>query len=199
MQRPVEVRWHGIRPSDALARHVRDEAARLERYCGRITGCSVTLEAASAHHRHSGAKYRVRIELSVPGGRLVVGRDPPKTRVHSDLRGVVDTAFREARRKLEDHVRRRDLRVKAHEAQRFGEVARLFPGEGYGFLRTPDGRDVYFQARSVLRGAFPRLHVGRIVRFAEEQGDEGPQASTVELTRRRHAPPVNERAPAARR
>jgi len=85
MQTPLQLRWHNVDPSDAVAAHVRDEVARLERFWNRITGCAVTLEAPSRHHRHSGAQYRVRIELSVPRGRLVVARAPPKTWTHSDL------------------------------------------------------------------------------------------------------------------
>lgn len=196
MQKPIEVTWHGIRPPEALAAHVQDRAARLERYCDRIVGCDVTLEApVRQHHRHSGSLYRVRIELSVPGGKLVVGRDPQKGAKHSDLYAVVDGAFREARRQLEDRMRRLDQRVKAHALPTQALVARLFPDEGYGFLETPDGREIYFNARSVLRGAFRRLRVGTRVRFVEEAGDEGPQASTVEPVRRHRARPA-ERAPA---
>ncbi len=54
-------------------------------------------------------------------------------------------------------------------------MARIFPEEGYGFLRTPDDRELHFHQRTVLRGAFPRLHVGSLVRFAEELGDTGPR------------------------
>jgi cold shock CspA family protein len=68
-------------------------------------------------------------------------------------------------------------------------VARLFPEEGYGFLRTPEGREIYFNARSVLKNGFPRLRVGSLVRFVEEAGEEGPQASTVTPLRRRAEAP----------
>ena len=184
MQRPLQLRWHGVDPSDALTEHVREEVSRLERAWDRITGCTVTLEAPSSHHRHSGSQFRVCIELSVPGGRLVVGRDPPKSSQHADLYAVMKGAFREARRQVEDHVRRLDVRVKRHAPPALGTVARLFP-EGYGFLRTPEGREIYFHERSVLNGGFRRLEVGSVVRFAEEAGDEGPQASTVTPARRR--------------
>ncbi len=187
MKTPLQLRWHNVDPSNALASQVREETERLERFWDRITGCAVTLEAPSHHHRHSGSQYRVRIELSAPGGRIVVGRDPRKSRLHGDLYAAVKAAFREARRQVEDRVRRLDLRVKVHPPPSQGKVARLFREDGYGFLRTADGRDVYFHQRSVLRGAFPRLRVGTLVRFAEEQGDEGPQASTVEPVRRRSA------------
>jgi cold shock CspA family protein len=60
-----------------------------------------------------------------------------------------------------------------------GEVVRLFPYEGYGFIRAPDGREVYFHKHSVLDEAFDRLEVGTRVRYAEEAGEAGPQASSV--------------------
>jgi cold shock CspA family protein len=190
MQTAVALRWHGVDPSEALAAQVIDDVARLERFCERITGCVVTLEGLGKHHRQSGSQYRVRIELTVPGGKVVVGRDPPKTSAHADLYAAAKGAFREARRQLEDYVRRRDQRVKAHAPPSTGEVVRLFPGGGYGFLRTEDGREIYFHEHSVLGGSFSRLKVGSRVRFAEEPGDEGPQASTVRPLGRRAAQPA---------
>ncbi len=179
MQTALQLRWHNLDPSEAVAAHVRDEIDRLERFWDRITGCTVTLEAPSRHHRHSGAQYRVRIELLVPGGRLVVARHPPKTWTHADLYLTVKAAFREAQRQLADHVRRLDLRVKAHAAPAVATVSRIMPADGYGFLRTPDDREIYFHERSVLGGRFRALGIGSEVRFVEEAGDEGPQASTV--------------------
>lgn len=188
MQRPLQLRWHNLDPSDAVAALIDDDVARLERAYGRITGCVVTLEVPSRHHRHSGTQYRVRIELAVPGGKLVVGRDPPRTRAHADLSAAVKAAFREARRQLEDHVRRLEDRVKAQAPGGRAAVARLLPDDGYGFLRTADDREIYFHERSVLNGAFRRLAVGDSVRFVEEAGEEGPQASTVVPLRRARRP-----------
>ena len=57
----------------------------------------------------------------------------------------------------------------------------LLINEGYGFLKTPDGREVYFHRNSVLDGRFEDLTLGSEVRFVEEVGEKGPQASTVAL------------------
>lgn len=187
MMKPVQLSWHHVRPSPMVEQRVRDKVEQLERFSDRITGCSVTLEAPSHHHKQTGPKFRVRVELSVPGGRLVVGRDPTKTRAHEDLMAAVNAAFREARRQLQDHARRIDQRVKAHAPPARAVVARLFPEDGYGFLRTPDGREIYFHEHSVLRRGFGKLKVGSAVRFAEEPGEEGPQASTVAPHRKRVA------------
>lgn len=179
MQTPLQLSWRHLRVDEAVVAQVREEVERLGRYSSRITGCAVTLEAPSHHHRRSGAQYRVRIELTVPRARLVVARNPPKTAAHADLDATVRAAFREARRKLQDHVRRLDARVKAHRPPALAEVARLLPEQGHGFLTTEDGREIYFHERSVLRAGFAGLRVGSAVRFVEEAGEEGPQASTV--------------------
>jgi ribosomal subunit interface protein len=188
MQKALQLRWRNVRPSEAVEAHVREEVERLERFHGRITGCEVTLESPSRHHRNGAQKFRVRIELSVPGGKLVVARDRDRKHAQADLYLAVRHAFREAKRQLQDHVRRLESRVKAHAEPPRGVVAVVM--RDHGFLRTPEGREIYFHERSVLRGAFARLRVGDAVRFAEEAGEEGPQASTVELVRAAARHPV---------
>ena len=54
---------------------IRERAARLDTYYGRIVGCRVVVEVPHRHHR-GGNQYHVRIELSVPGGELVVNHEP---------------------------------------------------------------------------------------------------------------------------
>jgi cold shock CspA family protein len=76
--------------------------------------------------------------------------------------------------------------VKAHETSPHARVAKLFPEEGYGFLETPDGREVYFHRNSVKDSGFDRLEIGTEVRFAEESGEQGPQASAVIIVGKRH-------------
>ncbi len=110
MQRPIQLSWRHVPPSEAVTQRVQDQVARLERFDRRITGCNVVVEGASPHHRHGGSQYRVRVELTVPGAKLVVGRDPIGMRAHGDLHAAVNVAFREARRQLEDHARRRATR-----------------------------------------------------------------------------------------
>ena len=46
-------------------------------------------------------------------------------------------------------------------------------------MRSADGREIYFHRKAVLNDAFDRLEVGAEVRFVEEEGEKGPQASTV--------------------
>ena len=57
----------------------------------------------------------------------------------------------------------------------------LLRKEGYGFIRSLDGRDIYFHKNSLLEGEFDRLGIGTAVCWAEEQGEKGPQASSVRI------------------
>ncbi len=117
-----------------------------------------------------------------PGHELVVKREPSKGDMHDPLPTVLRKAFDAARRQLQELVEQQRGEVKTHpEQQVMGVVVRLFPEQGYGFLKTIDGRDIYFHRNSVLHDDFDRLEIGTGVRFVEELGTEGPQASTVQI------------------
>ncbi|MFB2918273.1 MULTISPECIES: cold-shock protein [Aerosakkonema] len=54
-------------------------------------------------------------------------------------------------------------------------VTKLFPEQDYGFIRSLDGRDIYFHRNSVLHDDYDRLEVGTGVRYVEQSGEMGPQ------------------------
>jgi cold shock CspA family protein len=169
--------------SDEIETAVREKAARLDQFAGHIMGCRVVVEPAGKHHVH-GSMYAVRLDITLPGGEIAVTREPSQHTEYKDVAVAIRDAFDSARRQLEDYVRRRRGAVKAHEAAPHARVSKLFPDEGYGFLETPDGREIYFHRHSVLHDAFDRLELGTEVTFVEEEGAEGPQASTVKLVGR---------------
>lgn len=181
MQTPVRIEFRGIEKTkevrDAVAAHVKE----LESRFGRITSCRVIVTAPSKHHR-SGGLYEVHIRLTLPGGRQVnIGRTPQADERHAKLEFALADAFHRARRRLQDQVRRMQGQTKTHEGEPIGVVSRLEPDAGYGFLTTSDDREIYFHRNSVLGNAFAKLKIGTRVRFAEEMGKKGPQASTVKL------------------
>lgn len=173
MQRPLKITARDFDVTEPIEAEIREKAARLDLYYDRITGCDVTLEAPVGHHRRGGP-FKVRIDLSLPGSKISVSR-----RVEEELAGAIREAFDAARRRLEDYAREQRRAVKAHEPVPHAHVAKLFPEENYGFLETPDGREIYFHRNSVLGRGFDSLEIGTEVRFAEEDGLKGPQASTV--------------------
>jgi cold shock CspA family protein len=76
--------------------------------------------------------------------------------------------------------------VKHHEPPPHGRIAKFFPEEGYGEIETLDGRLVYFHQNSVVDADFSKLETGSEVRFVEEMGEKGPQASTVYVIGKHH-------------
>lgn len=173
---PVQVTFRDIPPSDALTAHVEKRAAKLETFHDRIIKCNVVLEAPHRHHKH-GKRYHVRVDMYVPGKELVVSKNLEDNK--EDLYAAVDDAFGDAERVLEDYMRQLKVDMKTHVRPPHGVVAKVFHDRGYGFIAAEDGREIYFHQNSVLDGKFDKLHIGTKVRFAEEDGDKGPQASTV--------------------
>jgi cold shock CspA family protein len=171
--------------SDTIEALVRDKAAHLDTFADHIMSCRVVVEPAGKHHLH-GNLYEVRIDLTVPGEEIAVTCEPSEHTEYKDIQVALRDAFDSARRRLEDYVRRRRGTVKAHEATPHGRVSKLFPDEGYGFIDTPDGREVYFHRHSVLHEGFDRLAIGTEVAFVEEEGKKGPQATTVRPAGRHH-------------
>jgi ribosome-associated translation inhibitor RaiA len=180
MQIPVDITYKEMEPSDALNLRITDWVAKLERVYDRITRCEVLVDAPHRHHR-KGREFHVRVRLTVPGGKeIIVSRDPGPDGAHEDVYVALRDAFTAARRQLEAYVstrmrRRPDERtVPAHARVAFVDVE----GE-WGWLEPDDGRRVYFHGHSVL-GGMDHVEVGSEVRFTEEQGEQGPQATTVE-------------------
>lgn len=181
MQVPTQITFRGMEHSDFVEAAVRKQAARLERFYGRLTACHVTVEAPH-HHQRTGNVYRVRIELMVPGSQVVVAREPGNNHAHEDVYVAIRDAFDAATRQLEDVLRRSRAQRRPHERPLRGRVTQLSPEEHHGFLETQDGLVVYFHENSVLEGQFPNLHLGDELRVvvAETESLKGPQATTVQ-------------------
>jgi ribosomal subunit interface protein len=175
MQVPVQITFRDMPRSDALETHIRDSAAKLEEFHDRITSCRVTVEQTAQHH-HQGRQFRVRVDLRVPGKEIVSNRDH-----HEDVYVALRDAFDAVKRQLEETARLMRGDVKAHEPAQHGEVVRMFREEGHGFIRTTDGRELYFSRENVVHPGFDQLESGVPVQFIEETGAEGLQAKRVSV------------------
>jgi ribosomal subunit interface protein len=185
MKLPVQVTFQDIPVSDAVEAACWKEAGKLDRYFERIMGCRVVI--SSPHRRHArGRLYSVRVDLTVPGSERVVSRNHHDRHAHEDVYVAIRDAFQAARRQLEDHARQRRGQVKTHDAPAHGRIVELHPELQCGSLETPDGRRIYFHRNSVVNGGFDQLESGEKVRFVEQEGREGPQASTVTPLGRHH-------------
>jgi ribosomal subunit interface protein len=188
MQLPLQITFRGIDPSDYVERRIRAKVTELERFHDRITSCRVTVEAAH-HHHHKGNLYSVRVDIRLPDKEIVAGHERHNDHAHEDVYVAIRDSFNAAVRQLEDHARKRRGEVKRHETPVHGKVSKLFRDDGYGFVETVDGMDVYFHENSVAGVPFPGLVVGDDVRLvlAEGEGEKGPQASTVVPLGKQHA------------
>jgi ribosomal subunit interface protein len=173
MQLPVQVTYRGMESSAAIEDAVREKAAKLEQFHPRLMSCRVVIEQAG-RHQTKGKQFVVRVDLKAPGGEIAVNRDHDQ-----DVYVALRDAFDAARRKLEDFIRESRGDIKHHELTQSGTVARILADEGYGFIATPDGRELYFSRENVVTPPFEHLAEGTVVHFIEELAAEGPQAKRV--------------------
>lgn len=185
MQLPLQVTFRNVESSESIETAIREEAERLDHIFDRIMRCNVVVEASHKHH-HQGNLYHVKINLTVPGKELVVSREPGEHHAHEDLYVAIRDSFKAASRQLEAYASRKRQDVKTHEVPPHGRISELFTDEGYGTIESSDGMEIYFHRNSVLDADFDKLKIGTEVRFVEEAGDKGPQASTVKVIGKHH-------------
>lgn len=121
---PLQITYRDVTQSDAIDSLVSKEAEKLGRYFDRILSCRVTIEHAHRRQR-LGAPFLARIVVGVPGQDICVNQagdvhdsigpdDEMPARIqkrvqvdgaYKDPALAVRTAFRRARRKLQDYVR----------------------------------------------------------------------------------------------
>ncbi len=185
MQIPLEIRFRNMSPSEALKTNIREKADKLEQLFDRIIACRVMVEAGHKHHK-KGNLFHVRIDLTIPGHEIVVNKEPSQHHSNTDVYVAVRDAFDNVQHQLEHYVERGRGDVKRHETPLHGRILELNPDEGFGRIETPDGRLIYFHKNSLINTDFDKLKIGTEVRFDEEQGNLGPQASTVKIVGKHH-------------
>lgn len=146
-----------MEPPDALEAKIREKAQKLEQFAEHIMSCRVTIDLDHKHHQQ-GKLFSVKLDITVPGKEIVIDRHPDKHHAHEDVYVALRDTFDAARRQLED----------------------------YGLIETPDSREIYFHRNSVVEENFDNLNEGDKVRFSDEMGDKGPQASTVHVEGKHH-------------
>ena len=179
-----EIVFNDVDRSEWIEKYVFDRLRKLERFAQGITRCRVTLKQEQASHR-KGNVYSVTVEARIPPQHdLVATKQKEIVDMPEQLMALINATFGAIERQVKKTaaLRRNEPRLHAADGQLHGIVEKLFADEGYGFLRTlEENRQVYFHRNSVLNGDFDRLAVGTEVRFSEEEGDEGPQASSLHI------------------
>ena len=174
-----------MRHSDAIEAKIRKRAEELDKLYEQIMSCQVVVEPAHKH-KHKGNLYQVRVAVTVPGKELVISREPDAQHAHEDIYVSIRDSFDAMCRQLREYSRIQRGDVKTHDVPPHGRITQLITEQDYGIITTPDDRQIYFHRNSVVSAGFEALNLGDEVRYAESQGEQGPQASTVQLIGKRH-------------
>jgi ribosome-associated translation inhibitor RaiA/cold shock CspA family protein len=175
MKLPLEISARDVHLNEESEALIREKAAKLDRVYDHIIGCRVKVDMPHRSQR-SGSTYNVRIDITVPGSELIVKREPD-----TDLHVAIVNSFDTAQRRIKEYAEKQRGEVKTHFEKPVARIVKIFAEDGYGFLSTPEGREIYFHENAVLDGRFADLRVGTEVTFIERTGDKGAQASSVSV------------------
>jgi len=178
MELQVEARNLEIRK--AWPDKIDEEKTRLERHhAGFIHHLRVTVEGTYSH-REGG--YELRLVASIPNDTVVVKRKGEKVvPLLVDAFNTLGLQLKELQRK-----RRQSFKVQPEVAKNVGGegvVKSIFPYESYGFIVTPQGQEIYFHENALKDVSMNQLSEGDGVKFGEAQGDKGPCAAWVKVTK----------------
>lgn len=185
MQKPLQITYRNMDPSDAMDNTIREKANKLSQFFANIIGCKVVIEQVHKHHK-KGNNFQVKIDITVPGKELVITNGQDQHHSYTDAYVAIRDAFDSAKRQLEEHGRKIRGDVKLHETPRHGKIVQLALDMDYGKIETFDGREIYFHKNSLINDDFTKLKLGQEVRFNEEAGEQGPQATSVKTVGKHH-------------
>ena len=174
----TEISFRDMEPSPAVENLINKHVRKLESSFSQITACRITIEAPHKH-RLRGNQFHVRIDVSAPQGEIVSARDAWVNVAHEQIGVALRDSFSAIRRRLSRHKAK--LRVDHHipTAQPTGVLKKISHIDDFGIIGTADGREIYLHRNSLVTGDFDKLRTGDILRFNEELGEKGPQASSA--------------------
>ena len=170
----MDIHWVGLSDLDDTQRA--NAEARLQALAeGHTDLIDLRITGHQTRHHLHGAK-EIRIACLARGKELVAARTRDELGIA--LIEALDAFEREVHR-LRDK-RQKARRVRPQGPPYLGIVDKLFPEEGYGFILTDSGEQVYFHRNAVKQGLdFDRLEEADRVGLDIEAGDKGPQAIAV--------------------
>lgn len=182
MNVPLEIAYRHVNKTETLEELIRRKTSKLDRICGYMSSCRVAVER-DQKHQGTGDVFRVRVDLTVPPGHeLTASKRSDEGGVHIDLPAVIRRAFDAIERPLRELVERQRGDQKIHPQQEVqGIVIKVIPEERYGFIRTLDGREIYFHRNSLVNEDFDNITEGTGVNFEVQMGHEGLHATSVRV------------------
>lgn len=158
---------------------IEEEKEKMVRhYANFVLHLRVSIEATK-HHKEGG--FELKLVASVPNDTVVVSRKG------ENMNALLVEAFDVLSLQLKEILRKKRKDQKAMDAGvevgSFGVVRKVSPFESYGFIVTPDEREIYFHENALKDIFLDQLIEGDEVIYGETVGDKGPQASWVRVAR----------------
>jgi len=155
------------------------EKDRLSRHHpGLVHNLRVAIESTAAHKEGG---FEVRLVATVPSDTIIVKRKGEA------VKPTIVKAFDNLGLQLKELQRKKRQTIKGHESNGVsaasGTIKTVSPAESFGFIVTSDGREFYFHENSLKDLAIDKLNEGDCVTFGITEGEKGPSASWVKLSK----------------
>jgi ribosome-associated translation inhibitor RaiA len=115
MDIPLELAFHNMAPSGALAAAAQQQVRRLEKFYDHIIGCRVVIEMPHKSHRKGQNTPDVHVLLRVPGREIVVSRELARAgskKSATNAYAVLKDAFEAVQQRLKDYRQQQRGEVK---------------------------------------------------------------------------------------
>lgn len=180
MDSPANITFRHLEPTDAVRDDINGRIAELEKFHPHVTSCDVVVTGPSQKHE-TGQEHHVQVTVQVPGQKNIVVSDKlGRSAATADLNLLIHQVFETTDRQLREHARvMNGLDVKHHPDIMHGIIDRLFPAEGYGFIKAENGEEVYFEQDNLTKGEWDKLKVDMKLRFRVGDGEKGLYAMNV--------------------
>ncbi len=153
---------------------IEERIAKLEAAHKGLIHARVTL-TKNMHHQKSRNVAEALIVITLPVRHTITARKEEKT-----FEEAIRAAFLSMEIELRKFREKRGSKaIRVPSIPFRGVICKLFPREGYGFILQEGGGEVYFHRNAVHGLKFEALEDGTEVGFNMEEGEKGPQATTV--------------------
>ncbi|NTV12709.1 MAG: HPF/RaiA family ribosome-associated protein [Desulfobulbaceae bacterium] len=155
------------------------EKDRLGRHHpGLVHNLRVAIESTAAHKEGG---FEVRLVATVPSDTIIVKRKGEA------VKPTIVKAFDNLGLQLKELQRKKRQTIKGHESNGVGaasgSIKSVSPGESFGFIITSDDREFYFHENALKDIAIDKLNEGDAVTFGITEGEKGPSANWVKLSK----------------
>jgi ribosomal subunit interface protein len=171
----VQIDSRNVEMTPRWTTEIESRLADLQQGHDDVTHARVTL-TKNPHHKKLKNVAEALIVVTLPGRHTFTARKEEKT-FEEAIRDAFDAVSTELR-KYREKRGTTEIRTEPIPPLR-GVVCKLFPIEGYGFILQEGGGEVYFHKNAVHGLKFDNLEDGAEVVFNVEEGEKGPQATTV--------------------